>query len=575
MNYLEFRLDDWRNNASIIGLMNILDNDKIGQYEIVKNNFDEYLKVPMESLNNFEEKYFKYFIDTYEKYLPWYRIISYKSEVEKFIKNELSEFEEDDFKKLNNRIDIVKDYLKRPNYTKVFKFIKSDKDINSLVKEIKKIKLNKKDNIKDNIKDKKDEIIKNLKIMQEIIEFCNTDTGRKYLGAKGAIYTFINKGIGGVSFLNSQPKYDDIYKDYKEYFLDTLNNYIEEDKGKYKYNCFNCNNKIKNLNTGIGMLNDTGFDTARKPTHVWFEENDVGICATCKFLYSCLPAGFNYSPFEGIFVNANISIGELKRINSQIKTEINNIKNYRGISYRALVNTITQKNIEELKYELDDVQVIRYKNEKYNFNMMSKYSIKLIESSVEDLSKLLKTSYKIKNDYMSIYDEVLDRIFNNQNMYALIYKLFNYGLSKTDFVTTYYNASHIYRLIRINTRKLKEEINLGNESVNSFVEKYRSYGYHLALEYKKNDSNYENKIRGISYRMLNSLKTRNAQNFMHNLINSYMYMSVSIPKGMIKALENDDNLGTIGYSFVAGLNSYGLSDKDNKDSENNENKEEN
>ena len=31
-------------------------------------------------------------------------------------------------------------------------------------------------------------------------------------------------------------------------------------------------------------------------------------------------------------------------------------------------------------------------------------------------------------------------------------------------------------------------------------------------------------------------------------------------------LENDDNLGTIGYSFVAGLNSYGISD-DNKNKE--------
>lgn len=562
MEYLEFRLDDWRSNVSIIGLMNILDNDEEGQYEIVKNGFDEYLKVSIKSLENFEEKYFKYFIDTYEKNLPWYRIISYKNEVEKFIKTDLSEFKKDDFEKLNKQIDLVKDYLKRPNYTKVFEYIESDIEITKLIKDIKKIKLRK----KEEISDRKEEILENLKIMQEIINYCNTETGRKYLGAKGAIFTFINKGIGGVSFLNKQTKEKDIYKDYKEYFLDTLNNYLEEDKKKYKYNCFNCDNKIKNLNTGIGILNDTGFDLARKPTHVWFEENDVGICDICSFLYSCFPAGFNYSSYEGIFVNANSSIEELKRVNSQISMEVNKVKDTRGISYRALVNTISKKSIEELKYELDDVQVIRYKNEKYNFNILSKYSLSIINDSIEDLESLSNAGYKIGNDYISIYDEVLDRLFNNQNMYTLIYKLFSYKLTNTSFVNAYYNTSHIYRIIRINTRKLKEVIDLGNESANAFVEKYRKYGYFLALEYKKKDSNYENKIRGISYRMLNALKTRNAENFMHNLINSYMYMSLSIPKDMVKALENDDNLGTIGYSFVAGLNSYGISD-DNKNKE--------
>lgn len=562
MEYLEFRLDDWRSNVSIIGLMNILDNDEEGQYEIVKNGFDEYLKVSIKSLENFEEKYFKYFIDTYEKNLPWYRIISYKNEVEKFIKTDLSEFKKDDFEKLNKQIDLVKDYLKRPNYTKVFEYIESDIEITKLIKDIKKIKLRK----KEEISDRKEEILENLKIMQEIINYCNTETGRKYLGAKGAIFTFINKGIGGVSFLNKQTKEKDIYKDYKEYFLDTLNNYLEEDKKKYKYNCFNCDNKIKNLNTGIGILNDTGFDLARKPTHVWFEENDVGICDICSFLYSCFPAGFNYSSYEGIFVNANSSIEELKRVNSQISMEVNKVKDTRGISYRALVNTISKKSIEELKYELDDVQVIRYKNEKYNFNILSKYSLSIINDSIEDLESLSNAGYKIGNDYISIYDEVLDRLFNNQNMYTLIYKLFSYKLTNTSFVNAYYNTSHIYRIIRINTRKLKEVIDLGNESANAFVEKYRKYGYFLALEYKKKDSNYENKIRGISYRMLNALKTRNAENFMHNLINSYMYMSLSIPKDMVKALENDDNLGTIGYAFVAGLNSYGISD-DNKTKE--------
>lgn len=46
-------------------------------------------------------------------------------------------------------------------------------------------------------------------------------------------------------FLNPQTKEKDMYKDYEEYFVKPAIDYINEDKSRYKYECFSCAGKIK------------------------------------------------------------------------------------------------------------------------------------------------------------------------------------------------------------------------------------------------------------------------------------------------------------------------------------------
>lgn len=51
-----------------------------------------------------------------------------------------------------------------------------------------------------------------------IIDFCASEKGLQYLGAKNLIYSVINKGWSGVSFLLKQTKFIDPYLDYKTSF---------------------------------------------------------------------------------------------------------------------------------------------------------------------------------------------------------------------------------------------------------------------------------------------------------------------------------------------------------------------
>lgn len=544
---IKIYLSDWQFNAGIVGLCNILEH---AQDEVVIE--DQYVEIALEMLENFEEKYFNYFIEKYKETTPWYRIISYKPIIESHENNNFESFDKKSLDYLNDYIRMVKDYLSRNNYKKVYPFIESDKDIVSLEKELKPIRIRKKDKIEDKI----DEVKDRFKILNEIIAYCNSKDGKKYIAAKGVIYNIINNGWNGVCFLNPQTREHDVYKDYKEYFVDKTIDYLKADKEKFKYNCFICDRKIKNMNNDLGFLNETGFDVNRKTSHVWDFTNDVAICDLCKLVYSCLPAGFVYAYDKGIFINSNTSVDDLLRVNRKLRDDVLNDNDYRSLTYRALVNAINEQHSLKIQYELQDIQIVRYENERYRFNILSKEALKVIRESKKEINSLVNTGYREVRTYFNIYDITINRLLNNYNMFTLIHKLLMYKITNSQSITTYYHMGHVMNLNLINVNYLKGVEGMDKVKENrELVRKARAYGHYLRREYLDKDPDADkNKIRGISYRLLNALKTRNTEMFMHNIITSYMYVGETIPKKLTIALESEEMLGIVGYAFVTGLN---------------------
>lgn len=546
---IKIYLSDWQLNAGIVGLYNILE---FAGDEIIKG--EDYIEIDIDQLERFEEKYFNYFIDKYKETTPWYRIVNYKHIMESHENNMFQNFNIESLSYLNDYIRMTKDYLTRNNYVKVYPFIKSDKDIVSLVKELKPIPVKKTDKIENKI----DEVKDRFKTLNEIIDYCNSEDGKKYIAAKGVIYNVINNGWNGICFLNPQTKELDVYKDYKEYFVDTAVAYLKADRSKFKYNCFICDRKMANMKNDLSFLNETGFDVARKTSHVWEFANDVAICDLCKLVYSCLPAGFVYAYDKGIFINSNTSVENILRVNSRLRDDVLKIKddNNRSLTYRALVNAINEQHSSKVQYELQDIQIVRYENEKYRFNILSKDILKVIRESKKEIDSLLNTGYKEIGTYFNIYDMTIDRLLNNYNMFTLIHKLLVYRITKSQSITTYYHMGDVMNLNIINVNYLKGVEGVDKVKQNrELVKKARAYGYYLRQEYLKKDPDADkNKIRGVSYRLLNALKTRNAEMFMHNIITSYMYIGEPIPKDLTIALESEEDLGIIGYAFVTGLN---------------------
>ena len=543
---IRVELGNWQFNAGIVGLYSILKNHDENSVRMDS----EALYFNSEELENFEEKYFNYLIKVYEKTLSWYKIVSFKDKLDYF-KNK--EVDEKDLNEINTYVkDILKKYLKSNSYVAAYDFIPGDINPTEAEKKLKTINLKK----KEKIEDKNKEIKELLDQIEKIIEYCSSLTAKKYICGKNLIYNIIKNGWDGVSFLYRQTKEKDIYKDFKNYFISPINEYLESDKKKYKYNCFICNREIKNLDNDFSFLVNTGFDTNRKLSHVWDFINDVAMCPICKLVYSCVPVGFSYVFGTGIFINANTNIKNLINVNTRIKTDIYKEENLSGI-YKVL-NRELQKDIE---YELEDIQLVRFENEKYYFNILSKNMIRVIIESIDDLKKIESTTYKINGEIYSLNDELNKKLLNNENLFNLIHKLL---YSKVSGDSNYLSTGAIFSTIKINFRMLKGIGYMENRELN-ILPRARSAGEQLKKKYEGKKS--EHKLQGICYRILNGIKTNNITMVMDTILNSYLYCDESVPKIIMEMMSDEETFKELGYSFVTGLLSKEFDDKKDENKE--------
>lgn len=538
---IRIELSDWLYNAGVIGLYNILEYN--GD-EILKE--DNFIEFDINVFENFEEKYFNYFIEKYEKFTAWHKIKIFEEQILKWENENFQNFDEKSLEIFNNYIkNVLKKYLKSNSYIAAYDLINNDFDIKLAEKEISTINLKKNQELKDVLNDIKLMIEK----IKKIINYFKENESKKYLAGKNVMYNIIKNGWNGVCFLNAQTKEKDMYIDYKKYFVDLTIEYNKTKKDKFKYNCFLCNREMKDLNNDLSFLNATGFDTSRKSSHVWNFVNDIAVCPICKLVYSCVPAGINYVYSKGIFINDNSNIDSLININQKVRNEIlKEHESNNSLTYRAMIIALQEEINDKVKYELSDIQLVRYDEEKYRFNILSKKLLEVLRSSRDDLNKLIKTGFNEINTYFNIYEEILKKIMNGENLFLFIHKLLNLKLSNAK--DAHYKMSHLKSMMYINIKFLKG-VGFMENMENDIVDSGNKQGYFLRTEYEKRSS--ENKIGGICYRLLNGLKTNNKDIFMDVIMNCYLYIGKTVPKIFVEALKSDENFKTIGYAFVSGL----------------------
>lgn len=553
---IRLTLGDWQWNASVVGFINIVGEENVS---IIERDTIEF---PREILDGFEDKYFAYFLKTYEKTTSWYKIVSHKDSLDINDENNYENLNLETLKGFNAYIKDVKYYIKSNSYKAAYELIESEVDMLALEKQLSSIKEPKNQNA---FNEDKPNIVNQLKqrteLLREIINYCQSPGGKRHILAKNIIYTLIKNAWNGVCFLYSQTKEKDVYADYRGYFLDAAKNYLISKKDSYKYNCIVCDAPMKDMSIDLSFLNATGFDTARKASHVWNFQNDIAICPLCKLIYSCLPAGFVYTYDRGIYINQNTSIKDAIKINNKIKYEILSSQDSgRRSIFHALVSALHEKENESAKYELADVQVVRYENESYHFNILAKPMLQIIVKAKQEIDSLIRVSFTENGRNVSVYHELVGRIFNNQNLFSLIHKMLYGKLS--DPLKCYFNGTHVRNVLLINQLIY---CNLGGIKMETdVVKKARSAGYFLRNEYANKGS--DNKLAGICYRLLNALKTSNQNMFMDVVLNCYLYVGNQVPKVITDTLGKDKDFSTMGYAFVSGLidGQDGSGNRDNK-----------
>ena len=576
---IELKLKDYLFNAGLLGFINILGEETKNNGELEIDNKNRLIRFSPKVLENFEYKYFDFFIKRYGKTLTYGKILEFEKYIDEFEENGEKIKSINELKMINDKITFFKAKIKSESYKKAYDFIEKNgtNKILEMEKELKKIK-----EPKENVNEISDDDVKNnLKIMKEIIDFFKkkiTDkegNAKNYLAAKNVAYVIINNAWSSVSFLNRANSAKDIYEEYKSYFVEPALEYINADKSKFKYKCTISNMPMKDYKNTLGFLNDTGFDVSRKPSHVWNFVNDIAVTPLVTLIYSCVPAGFIYGADKGIFVNANHNIDQLYKINNGIAYNILEDKSEeKDINlYKNLLKEI-KKEKDNTKYELSDIQIVKLEEGHYKFTLLSRGILKLLSENKEKLDDLLDKWYLIDRRYFYLYDTTITELLNNQNLFSLINKLCYYKISK---IKLYCKLKNIEDLLKINLdyiRRLKKmdkqeiiEKKENKKTSEELTEKDIFYIRRDAMifreEYIKKSGN-DKKIGSLLYRLQNALRINNVDMFMDALISAHAYAGKNISSLFAKALLNDENFQTLGHGFLLGLLGEDKSKNENK-----------
>ena len=586
----KIKLKDWLFNAGLLGFINILGEEAKDNGELEIDDKNRLIRFSPKVLENFEYKYFDFFIKRYGKTLTYGKILEFEKYIDEFEENGEKIRSINELKMINDKIAFFKEKVKRSeSYKKAYDFIEKNgtNKILGLEKELKKIK-EPKGNI-DEISN--DDIKNNLKIMKKIIDFFKkkiTDEDgnvKNYLAAKNIAYVIINNAWSSVSFLYKKNADKDIYEEYKSYFVEPALEYVNADKSKFKYKCAISNMSMKNYKNTLGFLNDTGFDVNRKPSHVWNFVNDIAVTPLVTLIYSCVPAGFVYGADKGIFVNANHNIDQLCKINNGIayniledETEEKNIN-----LYKNLLKEI-KKEKDNTKYELSDIQIVKFEEGHYKFTLLSRNILKLLSENKERVDNLLDKCYSIEKRYTYLYDTAITELLNNENLFLLINKLCYYKISKINNtsktktkIKLYYKLKNIEDLLKINLdyiRRLKkmdkqeivekeENKKISEELTEKDIFYIRRDAMIFREEYIRKSGN-DKKIGSLLYRLQNALRINNVDMFMDALISAHAYAGKNISSLFAKALLNDENFQTLGHGFLLGLLGEDKSKNENK-----------
>ncbi|WP_097027107.1 type I-B CRISPR-associated protein Cas8b1/Cst1 [Clostridium peptidivorans] len=540
---IKLELSDWLYNAGIVGIANIFDANDV-EYTKGLN----YIEFEDSALDDFEEKYFKYFIKKYEKFTSWYKLISFQDYIEGFNINTIAE---KDIEKINKYIKDIKKKLTSNSYKSGYLLIKDNKlDLLKEEKKLKKIKLTK----KQKAKDAANSIQEQFQIIKAIIQYLKKDEVKKVILSKNIIYEVIQKFWSEVSFLNKNCSTKNMYEEYKSYFLDSAINYINEDKNKFKYSCFTCNGKVSNLEKTkaytLTWINQIGVDMKRKTSHFWNFNADSFICPICNLVYSCIPAGFTVISGKGLFINENSNIESLIKINRHSLDHNSSFEDLEQETYYNIVENMSQSSVEHFQKEIENIQIVKLDSNNdrrpYTFNILSKDKLRVVSENKNRLKSMIKIHAKVGNkEYLNLYREVLARLYDGKNQFDLINKLLYLKLDEK-----FNRIQFIDMILKINN-SFFEGSDKGKMVSYKTIDECRKAGLLLRNEYI--NKNAKNKLGGISYRLLNALKTKNTARFMDTLLNSYMYLGKQVPMAFVDALKDVDRFQSIGYSFVLGL----------------------
>ena len=601
-------LNDWFYNSGIVGFLRILDYNQDNFAEIHEN----YICFETSKLKNFHKYYFKYFFNKYNIGLKTKeRIEKSFGIIENCLKNESQDKQE--IKKIQETLksekkhikDIIKkqlDKIKKYNeityknmldaYNKIDK-LKTVDDINDmnnimeiLTSEILKDSINKRLtlNLFKSILSKGYfgqqsflNVVKNALTFEEqekimykdyISNIIETDFIREILQDKYTIEelkNILNKKLED-NLISKEVL--QIYSNIKKKYIDkgkTIEDIKEYINQKVLSHCYMCeNDKVLTGNYSEGNFIPLAVSSDNMKNFFWNQNVEFPICDICKLILFCVPVGvsnISKTTKENIngqvvyrekrvnsFVNYDTSVEELLRTNnylSQISSKDESVYN----PYENLILNIVEqeKNISE--WQLENIFIVEFETEYLSFSRIEYFNIKryiakfFIDYSEKTLNLIKDYRYKI---------QIMDYTLKNKDIKFIINNRLREELNKE--VRSGFNT-YIATKIRLILNLLKKEDMGMYERIKKNNAKLTVlYNLGVSIHEELKSKNEDNKIDGYTYKMLNSIKAGNKNEFMDIVIRIHMSMGKDISPIFLEVMQDTDlDFESIGHSFVSGL----------------------
>ncbi|MCI1931545.1 MAG: hypothetical protein LKJ13_07615 [Clostridia bacterium] len=455
-----------------------------------------------------------------------------KGETEGKLFENYENLDKDELKKLNDIYKSMKDMLEENSFKSGYVILKNS-GVNLINEETAK-----------EFKKEKEPVKKH----EKYINLCNALMDKKVrevLIIKELIYSKIGLFYGNVSFSYKSNVKKDINECFNKDFGKPLIQEITKNKKK-NHRCIECS-KMCAGRRPISFMTDTTDDVVKKKSHYWNMNPDAYVCPICAFVYMFVPLGFHFCGSDAVFINNNSGIKQMYALMENYRNRHDII----GTSKSMFFRIFTTEGIEMLKHNTSNIQVyVRMaKNDHYEMTIINRDIVNKLSKCCKNLEYLEKMKpFKIGNEYVHIYDDVLENILQRKNQYPLIRRQIMLNLNESDKR----NVIYIKEILDIEIIcEGGENMEAVQKRVTAAFESGKTMRRIVTKDVAEKDK--DNSLRGIVYKLENQVSVNNVNLFMDTIIRLYSGESVPIPSVFKECFTSEEMFKAIGQGFILGL----------------------
>ncbi|URZ03334.1 type I-B CRISPR-associated protein Cas8b1/Cst1 [Clostridium felsineum] len=568
-------LNDWFYNMGIIGFMRILENSEMLNEVSRKDN---YIEFDSSILKEFGKYYFDYFMNRYD--VPKDRLNRYQSQ-KAYVK------------KKNDYKDGIK-YLKKTviDIANKFKGNENEIDLKNIADEISKVKNEEQFEILNEQYNRFKEVLEREEVSEKLTinkvrsilsdqyfgqaSFLQKTVAAKRLDEQRKIaekdYIMPIYEMGKLIDAYSNKSFDEVKKCIDEYLrldkkckdknIDKIYNKINKKISKTKdinliseelnspklYNCSLCG-EFKSLGDDFEekIFVPLGISNSNANNLFWNFNSKFPICNVCKLILFCTPAGAT-DLFKGYmegdykdkvyfgFVNYDTSISKLYKENENFYN-----RKDKESPYNQIILDIVEEIGVKSEWELQNILFVEFnvngKNCKLNYFNIPRFLAKFFVNKGKELDNMKNEKFK---------SALIELILKNIDIKFAIDERLRQCIKNGYIALDCYIAC-----------KIRYYLNMYREGKNDMNSKRLFFIYKNGQDINKyfTEHSGENKISGIAYRMLNSVRTGNKNDFMDAVLRTYMAAGQKqVPQVFSEIFADDDSeFESVAQTFIAGL----------------------